>query len=57
MKRNIIMNNFREKYRGLILSLASKKGIRNVQVFGSMAQNEAGSDSDLNFLVELEEGQ
>jgi len=44
------------KHRQKILSLAKKNGIRNVRVFGSMARNEANPDSDLDLLVELEEG-
>ncbi|MHC4752096.1 MAG: nucleotidyltransferase family protein [Planctomycetota bacterium] len=37
-----------------ILKLASKHGARNVRVFGSAARGEAGTDSDIDFLVELE---
>lgn len=45
-----------EKYRDRILELARDNGVRNVRVFGSMARNEAGPDSDLDLLVELEQG-
>lgn len=50
------MSELVEKYRSQILSLAREKGIRNVRVFGSMARNEAGPDSDLDLLVELDKG-
>lgn len=50
------MDDIVEKYRQQILVLAKKNGVRNVRVFGSMARNEAKSDSDLDLLVELEEG-
>ncbi len=50
------MDDIVEKNRKKILVLAKKNGIRNVRVFGSMARNEATSDSDLDLLVELEEG-
>ena len=39
-----------------ILRLASKYGARNVRIFGSVARGEAGADSDLDLLVELEAG-
>lgn len=45
-----------EKNRKKILSLARINGVCNVRVFGSMARNEAGADSDLDLLVELEQG-
>ena len=45
-----------EKNRQKILSIAREKGIRNVRVFGSMARNDANENSDLDLLVELEEG-
>ena len=40
--------------RNEILKLASQHGARNVRVFGSAARGEAGADSDIDFLVELE---
>ena len=33
---------------------ASKHGAFNIQIFGSVARNEARPDSDVDFLVELE---
>ena len=42
--------------REQILRLASKYGARNVRIFGSVARGEAGADSDLDLLVELEAG-
>lgn len=44
------------KNRNLILSRAKENKIRTVKVFGSVARGEAGSDSDLDLLVEFEEG-
>ena len=45
-----------EKYRQQILSLAHEHGVSNVRVFGSMVRNEANEESDIDLLVELDEG-
>jgi uncharacterized protein len=42
--------------RAEILDVARKHGARNVRVFGSVARGDAGSDSDVDILVELEPG-
>jgi uncharacterized protein len=39
-----------------ILAIAAKHGAYNVRVFGSVARGEARSDSDVDFLVEIEQG-
>jgi len=39
-----------------ILALAKKNGVTNIRVFGSMAKNKANNNSDVDFLVEIEEG-
>lgn len=49
-----IQDLLREK-RDDILNLAAKRGARNVRVFGSVARGESGPDSDVDFLVELDE--
>ncbi|WP_062110639.1 nucleotidyltransferase family protein [Bacillus niameyensis] len=40
----------------LILKIASEHGIQNVRVFGSVARQEDGPTSDLDLLVDFEEG-
>ena len=45
----------REK-REEILRIAAQRGAYNVRVFGSAARGEAGPDSDVDFLVDLEPG-
>jgi len=40
--------------RAEILRIASKHGARNVRVFGSVARGDAGPDSDVDFLVDVE---
>jgi predicted nucleotidyltransferase len=42
--------------REAILRLAAKYGIRRVRLFGSVARDEAGSESDLDVLVDFEPG-
>ena len=39
-----------------ILRVAARHGAHNVRVFGSVARGEAGEDSDIDLLVELEPG-
>ncbi|HKI06112.1 MAG TPA: nucleotidyltransferase family protein [Thermoanaerobaculia bacterium] len=39
-----------------ILRIAARHGASNVRVFGSVARGEAGAQSDVDFLVELERG-
>ncbi len=42
--------------RSDILRIAAQHGASNVRVFGSIARGEAGSDSDVDFLVEFKKG-
>jgi predicted nucleotidyltransferase len=42
--------------RHQILALAARHGAENVRVFGSVARGEAGAESDVDFLVDLEQG-
>ena len=42
--------------RDEILRIAASHGARNVRVFGSVARGQAGPDSDIDFLVDLEPG-
>ena len=42
--------------RAEILRLAASRGARNVRVFGSVARGEAGEDSDIDILVDVEPG-
>lgn len=39
-----------------ILALAARHGARNPRKFGSVARGEAGSESDIDLLVKMEEG-
>jgi len=45
----------REK-RTDILRVAASHGARKVRIFGSVARGEAGPESDLDFLIDLEPG-
>lgn len=39
-----------------ILAIAAKHGAYNIRVFGSVARGEATDKSDVDFLVEIEQG-
>ena len=43
-------------HRKQILALAKKRGAFNVRVFGSVARDQAGEESDVDFLVDMEPG-
>lgn len=45
-----------KKNRDEILRLALLHGAYNVRVFGSVVRGEAGAESDIDFLVEMEQG-
>jgi predicted nucleotidyltransferase len=45
-----------ETYLPEIRRIASRCGIGNVRVFGSVARGESGPASDIDFLVDLEPG-
>ena len=42
--------------RAQILKIAARHGARKVRVFGSVARGTARPSSDIDFLVEMEEG-
>ena len=42
--------------RKKILQIAARHGARKVRVFGSVARGEARRGSDIDFLVEMDEG-
>ena len=50
------MNQLIENHRQQIRALASASGAKNIKLFGSMARDDAGPTSDVDFLVEMEKG-
>ena len=42
--------------RSEILDIARRHGAHNVRVFGSVVRGEAGPESDIDFIVEMEPG-
>ena len=46
----------RKQIRQEILRLAELHGCHNVRVFGSVASGESRPDSDIDFLVDLDQG-
>ncbi len=47
-----IIGNKREE----VLALAARYGASNVRIFGSVARGTADTDSDIDFLVDMEKG-
>ena len=45
-----------EKHRTEICALAKRHGIDDLRIFGSMARDNAGDDSDVDLLVSLPPG-
>jgi predicted nucleotidyltransferase len=52
----VTLDTLRREKRSEILRLAELHGCRNVRVFGSVATGESNPRSDVDFLVELEQG-
>ena len=52
----VTMEQLRRDKRHEILRLADEHGCRNVRVFGSVATGENTLDSDVDFLVDLDQG-
>jgi predicted nucleotidyltransferase len=50
------IEELRNTKRAEILRLAARRGARNLRVFGSVARGENDSNSDIDFLVDLESG-
>ncbi len=50
------LEELRATKREEILRLATRRGARNIRVFGSMARGEGDERSDIDFLVDLEAG-
>jgi len=48
------INNLLQEKRDEILRIAERHGAHNVRVFGSVVWGEAGPESDVDFLVEME---
>ena len=50
------MDRLIENNRQQILELAKKRGARQIKVFGSMATGNTTGKSDVDFLVEMQQG-
>ena len=50
------MNPLIETNKNKILSIAKKRGASQIKVFGSMATDKATDKSDVDFLVEMQQG-
>lgn len=52
----ITLNILRHQKRAEILRLSERHGARNVRVFGSVVRGDNREDSDIDLLVEFDEG-
>lgn len=50
------LNDLLQNKRDAILGIAARHGARNIRVFGSVARGDATDGSDIDFLVEMEQG-
>lgn len=50
------LQDLRTRYASEIREIARRYGASNLRVFGSVARGDAGAQSDVDFLVELESG-
>lgn len=51
-----MLSDVLQEKRNLILGVAKEHGIQNVRVFGSVAKSEDGPTSDLDLIVDFEDG-
>ena len=49
----MMRNQFLERYRTDIKSIARKHGVGNIKLFGSMARDDSSDASDVDFLIEV----
>ncbi|MGZ8227453.1 MAG: nucleotidyltransferase family protein [Methylococcaceae bacterium] len=50
------MNTLIATNKTAILDLAQQHGVKSISLFGSMARGDVSDNSDVDFLVELEQG-
>lgn len=51
-----MLSHILQENRDLILSVAKEHGIKNIRIFGSVAKSEDGPASDLDLIVDFEDG-
>jgi len=56
VKTMVTLETLRREKRAEILRLAERHGCRNVRIFGSVATGENRPDSDVDILVDLDNG-
>lgn len=50
------LEELRGRYRAEIVAIATKRGARNVRVFGSIARGDQSTHSEIDFLVDFKPG-
>jgi hypothetical protein len=56
MRRTVTLEERIQARRAEILAAADQWGARNLRIFGSVARKEAGPESDVDVLVDLDPG-
>lgn len=55
LRQSVTLSDVRA-HREQILALGRRSGVGNIRVFGSVAHGDAGAESDLDLLVDVEPG-
>ncbi len=50
MTHLLTLETLRQEHRDRILSIAARRGVKNIRIFGSMARGEQTKESDIDFL-------
>ncbi len=53
-QKHLSINELLQEQKSQILAIAAKHGAYNIRVFGSVARNEANTDSDIDLLVDYD---
>jgi uncharacterized protein len=54
-RRAVSLDDVR-RHREQIVEIGRRFGVRNIRVFGSVARGDAGTDSDLDLLIDVDPG-
>lgn len=52
----MLLNNLIHHKKKQIIEIASEYGVKSIKIFGSVARGEEDQNSDIDFLVDFEDG-